>query len=1321
MTEGVRAGDEMPPGLENNSSPSFFAGPTEMHERINGFDWSLTPVGPMHHWPQSLKTQVQVLLASQYPIVMTWGPEYTQIYNDAYSKIIGDKHPEALGTDLRVSLAEVWDTIGPMIEEVLQTGVAKWSSALPLVYVRSGYEEETFFSVSHSPALDETGRVRGLFCLCTEITQQVLAERRLNLLRDLSAQGSELRSISVAGLQATFHNLAEAIQGHPHDVPFALFYQRTQDDQLELREQIGNLGVLASQLPQELALDSTTSEATGSENSGELPELWHLLKRSGQGETLVWSHISNTAKIPGGPMGHSVEQAMVLPIAVYGQKPLGVLVAGINPNRALDEAYALFYELLIRHVTVALSNAQAYEAEHQRAEALAQLNRTKTEFFNNVSHEFRTPLTLMLGPLESLLSRSDATLGSQDREELAMVHRNSVRLLRLVNNLLSFSRVEAQRVEAWFQPTDLAHYTTELCSVFGSATDRAGLRLRVECDPLPEPVYIDREMWEKIVLNLLSNAFKFTFEGEIRVGLQWWETGPELTVTDTGIGIPPQELPLLFERFHRVRGARSRTQEGTGIGLALVQELVRLHKGQVEVSSQEEQGSTFTVRLLRGFAHLPATQVDLSVSPESTSPEVMPSTALSDLYKEDGFQWLPEQQSAPRTSTSAGTSASASDASPLVGKPHLLARQDEDLTTRILLVDDNAEMRDYLSRLLSDYIVDTAVDGVSALELTRKYRPDLIITDVMMPAGDGFELLRELRADTQLRDVPIIILSARAGEEARIEGLERGADDYLVKPFRARELLAKVEANLRTNLLRREASHRQISAILESITDGFYALDRNWRFVYINAQCEVYLNKKRDEMLGRMVWDVFPNMRDTAFYTQYHHAMQTLESVHIEAYSPVVGRWLDARAYPSTEGLSVYFRDITARREAEIERERLLREAQEANRVKDEFLAIVSHELRTPLNAITGWAHLLASGSLSPEDARHGLEAIERNAKAQGQIIEDILDVSRIVTGKMSLDASPMQLEGLLSEVLDTVRLMARGKSISLTSLLDSNVGWVQGDAARLRQVFWNLLSNAIKFTPAGGQVHLRLRRLNNDALVEVRDTGIGISTEFLPHVFDRFRQADMSSTRAHGGLGLGLAIVRQLVELHQGSIQASSMGKNKGSTFTVKLPLLYSQLSPEAPTHPFVLENNRRSESGPSSPTLPLGGVRVLVVDDQTDTRNLLGIVIRRMGAEVKEAETAEEVLEIWDEFSPDVLVSDIGMPEYDGYWLIHQIRAREAAQHKRPTPAIALTAYTQYQDIERALSAGFERHLPKPINPTELTNTIRELTEAKSPGQKN
>lgn len=724
---------------------------------VRAKDWSRTPLGAPSCWPQSLKTAISICLNSSFPILIWWGRDLIKIYNDAYRPILGNKHPDALGQKGELVWGEIWHLIGPMLHRVLEHGEASPANDMQLMLERRGYPEECYFSFSYSPIYDESGGVGGVFCPVMETTEQVIGARRLETLRQLAAL-PHAESVSDACVQA-----CDVLAANGADVPFALLYLLS-GEQARLVASAG----IAPDGP--YSPSQITLAADGP---------WPLGRALAK--PLV---IANDGRmLPSGAWLLAPHESYLAPIMLPGSdEAAGVMIVGINPHKKVDQSYRSFLDLLISQMGSRIADAVAYEAERKRAEALAELDRAKTAFFSNISHEFRTPLTLVLGPLEDMLRH--ATGGTQ--EQLEVVHRNALRLLKLVNSLLDFVRIEAGRVKAFYEPTDLAEFTKDLAGVFRSAIERAGLQLIVDCPPLPQPVHVDREMWEKIVLNLLSNALKFTFAGEIVVVLKQKGQTVELCVRDTGTGIPAEELPRIFDRFHRVEAAIGRTHEGSGIGLALVRELVRLHGGEVTVESVEGRGTTFRVSVPLGSAHLPPDRI-------APAQAKLAAPTGADAFVAEALRWL------PRTAQDFELPHPALDPVSLGGQP----------LARVLVADDNADMRDYLQRLLAGtYKVVMSADGQAAFEAARACKPDLILCDVMMPRLDGFGLVRMLRQDDGLRDTPVILLSARAGEEAKIEGLASGADDYLVKPFSARELLARIDSHLKLKRLRSESEER---------------------------------------------------------------------------------------------------------------------------------------------------------------------------------------------------------------------------------------------------------------------------------------------------------------------------------------------------------------------------------------------------------------------------------------------------------------------------------------------------------------------------------
>ena len=799
---------------------SLFIGGGEMGALMRTRDWSKTPLGPAHLWPQSLRTSVSICLDSRFPIVVWWGPELVMLYNDGYKQILGVKHPAALGAPGRNCWPEIWDTIRPMLYGVLERGEATWSDDLLLLLERNGYPEECYFTFSYSPIRDESGGIGGVFTPVNDTTERVIGERRLRTLRDLAARkgnvSSEAQTWTVAG---------QTIGDNPYDVPFAVLYKLLPSGTtLEPAALAG--------LPDDHSL---ARSVTLQSNDSALSRTLSSVVSSGVPELL--EDLSSFDSLPEGVWKTAPNGALAIPIKLPGQEALaGILLAAVNPRKRLDDKYTSFYTLLAGQIGASLADSRALQLERERNQVLAEIDRAKTLFFSNVSHEFRTPLTLMLGPLEQLLRKAPSNLSREETGQLAMVQRNGLRLLKLVNTLLDFSRLESGRARATYRPTDLASLTAGLGSMFDSAFQQAGLKLILEISPLPEPVYVDPDMWEKIVLNLLSNALKFTLRGEVRMSLKADGDHVRLIVADTGIGIADNEIPHIFERFHRVEGARGRSHEGSGIGLAMVHELVNLHGGSIEVSSAPERGTTFKVSIPFGSSHLPLDKI----GPEASA---LRADTVAEPHVQESLRWLHPAETAT-------------------------AEAESRLTAHILLADDNSDVQAYVGGLLSDlYEVQAVSNGQAALAAARARRPDLILADVMMPVMDGFSLLKELRSDPRLRSVPVILLSARAGEESRVEGLDHGADDYLIKPFSGRELLASIAGHLQRAAvhaevsLARSQSMEQYQRLFQHNPQPMWIFDlESFRFLDVNEAAISHYGYSRDEFMRMAVTDIRPDI-----------------------------------------------------------------------------------------------------------------------------------------------------------------------------------------------------------------------------------------------------------------------------------------------------------------------------------------------------------------------------------------------------------------------------------------------------------------------------
>jgi len=605
---------------------------------------------------------------------------------------------------------------------------------------------------------------------------------------------------------------------------------------------------------------------------------YDILGPDGTFEERYWSPVNAPVFDDSGQIAYFVHRVEDVTEMVRGGRLLG---EGCGPTQSQAEVIAA--EAFRRGRELDQVNARLRHAN----EMLAQLDRTKTDFFNDLSHELRTPLTLLLWSIEHML-RSAALLTDEQRKSLDAAKRNAQRLLRLVNSLLDFARLESGRVRAAFQPTDLAQFTAELAAQFRAAVEEAGLRMTVDCRPLPEPVYVDREMWEKVVYNLLSNAFKFTLRGEIRVALHEAGDRAELVVEDTGSGIPADELPKVFERFYRAKGTQSRSAEGTGIGLSLVRELTRLHGGDVTVESEFGKGSRFLVTIPYGSRHLPAGSVK-----ETPSAGAKPENSAE--------SWLP----APETSRH---EQKASAEAP-----------------RVLVVDDDRDVSAAISRLLADrYKTQVASDGGAALRDILENPPEVLVADVMMRPVSGLDVVKAVRSDSRVSGLPIILISGKATEEARSEALEAGADDYLTKPFSSRELLARVSSLVEhaqrarvERSLRAEAedARSRMNVVLESVNEAFVAVDRSWRITFANRRAGEWLGRPKEELIGQPLLEAMGDHVQEELRTALTQAMGMRQAATLER--AVGDIWWRTDVYPSSEGLVLLASDITERKAAQ--------------------------------------------------------------------------------------------------------------------------------------------------------------------------------------------------------------------------------------------------------------------------------------------------------------------------------------------------------------------------------------------------------------------
>jgi PAS domain S-box-containing protein len=721
-------------------------------ELIRSIDWASTSIGAQDTWPQSLRSALSICINSNFPIAIYWGADLVLLYNEAWSPIPGNKHSWAFGKPAIEVWPEIWSAIEPQFQKAF-AGVPGGSKDALLPMQRHGYTEECYFDFTFTPIYGESGKVEGIFNAVIETTYRVINERRAGVLQRLvEAIGG------VPTFSDVFEKTSSVLREAKSDVPFFFIY-----------EIINGQPVLVSHPP----------------SVREPFRLWPFTEVLNSGAPKVIDDLNSyLTAIPDGLWPETPTEAIIFPIKGNGGHVHAIMVAGASSRRKIDKDYQLFFESISNLISSEIITLQSLAKERERAEALAQIDKAKTTFFSNISHEFRTPLTLMLSPLEEVLNDGQ-NLSTAQKQNLETSLSNSLRLQKLVNTLLDFSRIEAGKMEAKFEPTDISAITRDLASSFRSAVESSGIEYQVSINDIYRPVLLDINMWEKIVLNLISNAFKYTEKGQIKIELREEGDTVVFNVIDSGVGISDENLQKIFERFYRINNAGGRSQEGTGIGLALVKELVLLHHGEIAVQSKLGIGSTFTVKI-------PLKTGDGNGLSKNTKVQFEKKTLKA--FVDEARKWMinqPEKQ-----------------------LPDVL-----DLSHKgsILVADDNKDMRDYIVRLLkNDYQIIEASNGEDAFALAQQSSPDLIISDIMMPKLDGFGLLKKLKSNFQTRSIPLIFLSARAGEEAKIEGIQAGADDYLVKPFSSKELLARVTNQIATNTARRKTEKEFFNLFVQS-------------------------------------------------------------------------------------------------------------------------------------------------------------------------------------------------------------------------------------------------------------------------------------------------------------------------------------------------------------------------------------------------------------------------------------------------------------------------------------------------------------------------
>lgn len=1249
-------------------------------------DWSATSLGHPDDWPTSLKTVVRIMLTSRQPIWVSWGEDMIYMYNDPYIGIVGGRHPWALGQPLMNVWEELKDDIAPLLNKVMQEGEGVYVEDQLFLMERNGYPEETYYTFSYSPIINEENAVGGIICANTEETQRVINERQLHTLQHLSARLSQAQSLSQMYKQGI-----EALSSNDKDILFASLY--LPDEQSGLLKCVAQCN--SSDLPSALLPSHVPMHKGGTH------PVMAKVARDRQLEIVsLNSSIGDAGTIPSGAWNKPCQKMALLPVEQSGHTDFcGVLVLGLNPYRLANEDYLSFLSLIRGQFEGAIATIKTIEEERERTQALAKLDKAKTQFFSNVSHEFRTPLTLMLSPLEKLLE--DENLAPSTKQPLELIQRNGKRLAKLVNSLLDFTRVETGKTKARFEPVALAEFTAHLASHFSDVFSQANIRFTVDCEPLAQAAYIDTAMWEKIVFNLLSNAFKYTLDGEVAIRLHTKHQKILLEVQDTGVGICEQEQSKVFDRFHRVENSAGRSFEGSGIGLALIRELVHLHGGRISLQSTLGKGSCFSVALPMGFRHLPQEHV------HHTRTEQL--NLQTPAHQAEAFFHWTAPSSYTATNDDRQINTTAPQTTPSTKRPHSKNQE----KAKLLVVDDNADMRDYIASIFTEhYQLRTAQNGEEGLNAAQEWLPDVIICDVMMPKLDGFGLLSALRRDLTTSDISLVLLSARAGEEAEIEGLEAGADAYIVKPFSARELHSRIDSLMAMRHLR-QAQESYFRSLADNSPAILWTSNKDGQCNYLSQQWHQLIGttpdaevKSKHQTATTWLDSTYPEDRP---YLAEQFALAIKEHkpaklrYRVEHQHEGV-RWVINAMLPRFNEQGQYLGHVGCIFDVN---EQVLaeQELQRADQRKDEFLATLAHELRNPLAPLRNAFEILKHSN-EKELHQTSLNLIESQLEYMVCLVNDLMDVSRITHGKIELRKAEVDMGEVLQGVADAVAPNFAKKQQQFTQRFSSQSIYVDGDTTRLSQIFTNILTNAHKYTPEGGKIHLAMSLEQEVCVVTITDNGQGIPQNKLSEIFDMFLQLDDAIGRDQGGLGIGLTLVKQLVDLHGGSIHVESAGLDCGSTFSVRLPTVKASSSAVDST------GGDAAQVAPPNQNTPALSLNILVVDYNEASANTLCQLLSLAGHHCRCEYRGQAALTALDEFTPDVVLLDIGMPEMDGYQVCQQIKQRAEL---KDVVCIAQTGWGEDKHLQKSKRAGFDYHLVKPVDFAQLSCKLQAVIESK------
>ncbi|WWC87709.1 uncharacterized protein L201_002601 [Kwoniella dendrophila CBS 6074] len=1207
-------------------------------EMVENIDWKKTPLGDRSKWRDVIDPILSIVFESKSSDCVWLGPDLRQVYNKGYSQLLD--HPRSMGRPAKEVWASVWDTIEPYVK-LCMSGTAVFKDNDPIFFKRYGNNVlmEHYHSWRYVPIAGKDGSILGIFNQSVETTEKVLQDRRLASSRDLAE-----RMLIVRSMDEYFGAVVEVLEENSKDAPFFMCYkiQQTENNSAHVQVQAtleATVGVpenhpsaekkLSFTLPpirtranfgpnaDRLSSPTLSAISALSSGSGRVCHVtsdghqWPILKALNTRQCVIVDDCSELIE------GYSICQwdelpfaAIVIPICSDGsiEVPDGVIIMGLNVRRPFDAEYDGWVNGIRSQLVSTLANVKAAEAEQRMEEDNARMEKAKAAWFRGAAHDLRSPLTLIAGPLSDLM---DDNPTPKQRTALVTAQRNIDRLMRLVNALMDFSRLEAGRMEGRFLPTDLGSFVTDLAALFRPAVERLGIQYTIDVEPCDHLVYVDPTLFETIISNIIGNALKYTEKGSITVQVRYTDHA-EISVIDTGVGIPEDEVPLVTEWYHRATTAIHAGTQGSGLGLALAKELLRLHCGDLIVSSKtastpnQPHGSTFTARIPLSFKPLPPTS-SMTTSKFGSYGAAVANEVLR-WNKEDG-----ESSSSDGVTTDSilGSNSKFSDG-------FLFEKTDT-----VLLVEDNTDMRNYIKQILTPFCtVIEASNGQQALEMAISNPPNLILSDMLMPKMNGLELLQEIRNHPNTKIIPMVLLSAIAGDESRVEALMMGAEDYLAKPFKPKELVARVHLHLQVGKKRAHLEklylerETEIAVLSDYCPSGIMRANSNTgEITYANKawreqgdllnddpnRWPEYLDEDTRKRLEKLWGDYIKdkNAKEFRVNWRYQNTGRVCSGIFIKLES----------VNPSMSGILGCTTDITHEEQRLIEAEQRRQEAEESKHQQELLIDLTSHEIRTPVSAILQCSSLVKENLISLKDQLRyttngfiptkellddleedvdALESIYQCGLVQERIAGDVLSLARIQLDMLSLYDIEVNLRKEARKVLSVFASEAKTKKIDLVlqfgdTLELGKVMSIKTDPVRLGQVVTNLISNAIRFTSASDTRRITVKydisftppaedscalpsalgipsRLPADEdtpiwlFVSVTDTGPGMSPKELAVLFKRFAQGNKMIHTKYGGSGLGLFICRKITELLGGRIEVlSQLGEGSVFRFFIK------------------------------------------------------------------------------------------------------------------------------------------------------------------------